>query len=814
MLTDGSADRIITARELANAGVVSILGNGALALPEGSSLVQSPPAPTNVAATGAVSNIFVEWDVPIYRGHAYAEIWSSPTDDLGAAVLAGMAPGSLFLDAVGFSTTRYYWVRFVNALDEKGPYNGISGASAATAVDVDYLLGVLEGEITESQLYADLGARIDLIDGPPTLNGSVAQRVAAEATARVTADSALASSITTLGATVTAGDSQLAAAIQAESTTRATAIQAEAAARQTLQSTVEANNTTLSAAVQTEASTRAAQTGELYAKYGVKLDVNGYVTGWAMNNDGSTGNMIVLADKFAVGAPGAGNIAPFIVQTTPTTINGVEVPIGVYMRDAFIQNGTITNAKIANLAVDDAKIASLSVGKLLAGSIAVGRHIQSTGVYAGDGSPNWRIDGDGLAVFNNAIVRGTVYATDGQFVGEVIAQDAGGNKARMWAGDFEVYKQVPNVGQVLYKALSRVESGVGANNVQVTIPGYFLNQPRVIVSPANIKLYDAAYANQSQSVQCEVRDLIESPAGSMVWKFTPLATLSLAANTGQTVINQASGTISTNWTSSQYTTAANTLKITPSVRLASYRGNGASQWYLRTVRWRLEYLSGGSWIADSWTTINLGADTNASVASDKLFTFPSSGTWTFRIAFEAYDYSPSTLFGSIEYNYHTGTVSAAGPAAVQDYRLGTYNTTLTLPGFSPPAGYSVYQVDYSVNWSWSRNGTNGSVTVDGSLVKASTSTGTSGSGTKTRTSSSYNVNELDLSMQITALGSGFGGENMYAQLSNGSATIKSRQAKPNSTTAANTFSLNSYTYELPSAQVLATGTLNWVAIGE
>ena len=293
MLTDGSADRIITARELANAGVVSILGNGALALPEGSSLVQSPPAPTNVAATGAVANIFVEWDAPIYRGHAYAEIWSSPTDDLGAAVLVGMAPGSLFLDAVGFSTTRYYWVRFVNALDEKGPYNGISGTSDTTAVDVDYLLGVLEGEITESQLYTDLSTKInDSADGVSYLATQNGIRVQASSD----------------GKTVIGGFGVM---------------------------------------------------GSVDAEKGPTIDFG------------------VLANSFYVAAPatatGIESAIPFIVQTTPTTINGVEVPIGVYMRDAFIQNGTITNAKIANLAVDDAKIADLSAEKITAGTISADR---------------------------------------------------------------------------------------------------------------------------------------------------------------------------------------------------------------------------------------------------------------------------------------------------------------------------------------------------------------------------------------------------------------------------------------------------------
>lgn len=122
---------------------------------------------------------------------------------------------------------------------------------------------------------------------------------------------------------------------------------------------------------------------------------------------------------------GPGN--PFKVVTSETTLpDGSVVPPGTYTSDAYVHNGQITNAKIANLAVDDAKIANLSVSKLTAGSIAVGQYIQSTGVHT-DGTPSWRIDGNGNATFNNAIVRGTVYATDGTFTGSVTGSTINGS---------------------------------------------------------------------------------------------------------------------------------------------------------------------------------------------------------------------------------------------------------------------------------------------------------------------------------------------------------------------------------------------------
>lgn len=62
-----------------------------------------------------------------------------------------------------------------------------------------------------------------------------------------------------------------------------------------------------------------------------------------------------------------------ITRATPTTINGVSVPAGVYMKDTYIQNGTISNAKIASAAIDNAKIASLDAAKITSGYIDAAR---------------------------------------------------------------------------------------------------------------------------------------------------------------------------------------------------------------------------------------------------------------------------------------------------------------------------------------------------------------------------------------------------------------------------------------------------------
>ena len=60
---------------------------------------------------------------------------------------------------------------------------------------------------------------------------------------------------------------------------------------------------------------------------------------------------------------------PFEVVTSQQTINGENVPAGVYMDTAFIKNGSITNAFIGDAAIDNAKISVMSADKLNAGTI-------------------------------------------------------------------------------------------------------------------------------------------------------------------------------------------------------------------------------------------------------------------------------------------------------------------------------------------------------------------------------------------------------------------------------------------------------------
>jgi hypothetical protein len=141
------------------------------------------------------------------------------------------------------------------------------------------------------------------------------------------------------------------------------------------------------AALQQESEVRAEQTGDLFAQYTVKIDLNGYVSGFGLSSeapvDGTpSSEFVVRADSFSVAGTGAEPEIPFIVRTSGTTIGGQYVPPGVYIRDGFIQNGTITNATIANATISDAKIANLSAAKLTAGT-AIANNITVNGQSLG-----------------------------------------------------------------------------------------------------------------------------------------------------------------------------------------------------------------------------------------------------------------------------------------------------------------------------------------------------------------------------------------------------------------------------------------------
>lgn len=244
-------------------------------------------------------------------------------------------------------------------------------------VDVsDYALEDNYSAITlerTARVEADLAIATDIT----TLFSNVAQNVSAiteEATTRSTADTALATQISTLTATVNTNNTTNSAAIQSEATARATADGALAETISTVQTAVDGNTTSIQ--------TNASSIDGIRGSYTVKIDNNGVLSGFGLTSDVVDGNavtskFIISANQFAVIAPnrlaGALNSVPFAVLTTAQTINGVSFQPGVYIDGASINAGTIGSAQIGNAVIDDAKISSLDAAKITTGYIDADR---------------------------------------------------------------------------------------------------------------------------------------------------------------------------------------------------------------------------------------------------------------------------------------------------------------------------------------------------------------------------------------------------------------------------------------------------------
>ncbi len=261
-------DAAIKFRDLVSAGVISVTQTrrggasaGLVVIPaagddgyDPTKDLTPPPAPQGFSVTGLFAAVSLTWLLPNIPNYAYTEIWRSDTNVLGSAVRIATTPASLYADFIGGSSTKYYWVRFVTQADVTGPYNSADGTPGTTSPDPAYLLELLTGEITESQLYQDLQSRIDLIDGSGagSVNERIAneaflrgQAVAAEAATRLSGDQSLQDQINLLSSGTSGDLSALIDAVNTETAARIAADLTESDARALA-------DTTLNAAIDAE----------------------------------------------------------------------------------------------------------------------------------------------------------------------------------------------------------------------------------------------------------------------------------------------------------------------------------------------------------------------------------------------------------------------------------------------------------------------------------------------------------------------------------------------------------------------------------
>ena len=261
--------------------------------------------------------------------------------------------------------------------------------------------------------------------------------------ATATAVSTLSTNVTTLDGTVTALSSSV-TTLQSELNTAETNITANATATSNLDTRVtSAEGTITSQATSitslttsvgsntTSISTNASSINGIEGKYAVKINNNNHVSGFGListaNNATPTSVFTVTADAFKiVDTSGAATpTAPFEVYTSSRTVDGVSVPAGVYMDNAFI-----TSASIKTLDADVITAGTINADRLSVDGTTIdtsgGNLIVKTG-----GVDTAQVASSAISALNTSYTAsGTVsYATGaGSTIASVSASGVSGDK--------------------------------------------------------------------------------------------------------------------------------------------------------------------------------------------------------------------------------------------------------------------------------------------------------------------------------------------------------------------------------------------------
>tara|TARA_B110000285_G_scaffold110939_1_gene125948 strand:+ start:3893 stop:5464 length:1572 start_codon:yes stop_codon:yes gene_type:complete len=351
----------------------------------------------SLTATAKNDGIDVTWTYPTLLAHAVAHtlLYRSTSNSFSTGVEASpiVISGNYYFHQVPLvaDTTYYYWIRIVSVNGTVG--NLIGPASATMLPSHEFIVDTLVGRIQESQLTALLRSRIDSIDSlnlgllneginraanesyfSALLNqqindlAAIDTLVSNEVIERTTSDSALVVQMNAIAATA-AGNSAL---IINEQTARADDNSAFAqdildlsatfgdtiAAALLVENLVVANNQgALAQSVSTLQVDMGLESGKiqtlqtvvgdvnsgLVAQHSVRIDVNGYVAGYGLLNNGTSSQFVVNAENFAVTTPAlatANPNTPADVVFAIGPVNGVQrivLNAATFIADASIQ---------------------------------------------------------------------------------------------------------------------------------------------------------------------------------------------------------------------------------------------------------------------------------------------------------------------------------------------------------------------------------------------------------------------------------------------------------------------------------------------
>lgn len=149
--------------------------------------------------------------------------------------------------------------------------------------------------------------------------------------------------------------------------------------------------------------------------YSIKLEVNGYASGFATFNDGKRADFAVLADRFWVGSPDVGRIKPFIIE------DGTVYMDTAVIREASIQQGKLGPIGFGKIVGADGNPVTTLAGKLRADAIDVEKlqvtdanisGVIKSGALAANGLPRWMLDKNGGMTLNGSSAGGRMEVRD------------------------------------------------------------------------------------------------------------------------------------------------------------------------------------------------------------------------------------------------------------------------------------------------------------------------------------------------------------------------------------------------------------------
>jgi uncharacterized coiled-coil protein SlyX len=197
---------------------------------------------------------------------------------------------------------------------------------------VDGTSGTTSAAIREVKLEASATM------SPFTQDAAVAQNYQAISTLD-TQYASLSSTVSTQGTSISTNATAIStlntnyASLSSTVTTQGGLISTNASAITTLSGTVSSLSSTVSAqgaSISTNTSAISTANGNittLFARYAMTLDVNGYITGWELNNNGSYGNAKFNVDNFEIGKSGSGPKLTWVSGGALKTHDGTRVRV-------------------------------------------------------------------------------------------------------------------------------------------------------------------------------------------------------------------------------------------------------------------------------------------------------------------------------------------------------------------------------------------------------------------------------------------------------------------------------------------------------